>query len=192
MMPHAQTGVHKIRSYNGEYMVIGRAGENIVIDWLKNNPKVVGITDFREIRAIQEADVDVGIALYSGGICLAEIKTDTHLGTPGRCGTCNILNEVLRINHHSPPECAGYLGWTLRSPAQWLLYYAPNRKPEAIYKGRFAAIRRVLQSYTKSHDVNKEGRFDRVRTNGQKTTYNILIPESEYTGIFEIVQIHHI
>ena len=88
--------------------------------------------------------VDCGVKLYTGQICLAEIKTDTNLGVSG-----NVLCEVLRINHHSDSKYAGYLGWTFRSPAQFLLYYAPNRKPPAIYKGEFYYVRKVIQDYTK-------------------------------------------
>lgn len=181
-MNHASTGNEKGRSYDGDYMKVGEQGERIVMEWLESRPNVLSITDFRNIRQIQEADVDVGVRLYTGQICLAEIKTDTYLGKSG-----NILNEVLRINHYSEHEFAGYLGWTLRSPAQWLLYYAPNReidgiKKPAIYKAKFADVRLILQRFTKENDV----RFTTVRTDSGKTTYNILVPESEYEGILAI------
>jgi len=176
-MNHATTGDNKAKSYDGDYMDVGKEGERIVMDWLRGRPNILGVTDFREIREIQEADVDVGVRLYTGQICLAEIKTDTYLGVSG-----NILNELLRINHRAEPKFAGYLGWTLRSPAEWLLYYAPNRNPPAIYQGRFFDIRRVVQEYTKKHDV----KFTTIRTDTNKTTYAILIPEEEYGGVFKI------
>lgn len=176
-MNHATTGNDKRRSYGGDYMEIGKTGEQVVMRWLESRPNVLGVTDFRDIRQIQEADVDVGVRLYSGQICLAEIKTDTYLGVSG-----NVLNEVLRINHYATHKFAGYLGWTLRSPAQWLLYYAPNRKPPAIYKATFADIRLVLQRFTKDNIVS----IQNIRTDSGKTTYNILIPEVEYNGIFTV------
>ena len=174
-MNHATTGTNKNRDYNGDYMAIGKQGEKIVMEWLKSRPNVLGVTDFRDIREVHEADIDVGVRLYTGQICLAEIKTDTYLGKSG-----NILNEVLRINHYSKSQYAGYLGWTLRSPAQWLLYYAPNSRPPTIYKAAFSDIRLVLQRFTKDNDVP----FQTIRTDTGKTTYNVLIPESEYTGVF--------
>ncbi len=176
-MKHATTGTKKQRSYGGDYMKIGKDGEEIVMRWLKSRPNVLGITDFRDIRQVHEADIDVGVRLYTGQVCLAEIKTDTYLGV-----TDNVLNEVLRINHYSEHEFAGYLGWTLRSPAQWLLYYAPNRKPPAIYKAKFADVRLVLQRFTKDNTVA----FQTTRTDSGKTTYNVLIPETEYEGVFSI------
>lgn len=179
-MNHAKTGNEKHRSYGGDYMEIGKKGEQVVMRWLESRPNVLGITDFRDIRQIQEADVDVGVRLYTGQICLAEIKTDTYLGVSG-----NVLNEVLRINHYSDHEFAGYLGWTLRSPAQWLLYYAPNRKPPAVYKATFAGVRLVLQRFTKDNIVS----IQNIRTDSGKTTYNILVPEPEYQGVFTIHEI---
>lgn len=180
MIEQATTGKDKPRSYNGDYMEIGKEGEKIVIEWLKSRPNVLNLTDYREIREIHEADIDVGVKLYTGQICLAEIKTDTHLGISG-----NILNEVLRINHNSKPRYAGYLGWTLRSPAEFLLYYAPNRIIPAIYKGRFAEMRNVLQKYTQENKVQ----FQVTRTNKTKTTYNLLIPEKEYLNVFTVYEL---
>ena len=175
-MNHAITGNNKKRSYDGDYMTIGKQGEEIVIKWLKSKPNILGITDFRDIREIHEADVDVGVRLYTGRICLAEIKTDTYLGCTG-----NVLNEVLRINHYSEHQYAGYLGWMLRSPAEWLLYYAPNCQPPTIYKAKFSEMRLVLQRYTKENDTS----FQITRTDAGKTTYNILIPETEYGNVFQ-------
>ncbi|KKL75859.1 hypothetical protein LCGC14_2050700 [marine sediment metagenome] len=181
-MNHATTGQDKHRSYNGDYMETGKTGEKVVIDWLQSRPNILGVTDFRDIRRIHEADVDVGVRLYTGQVCLAEIKTDTYLGCSG-----NILNEVLRINHYAPHEHAGYLGWTLRSPARWLLYYAPNKVPKAIYKAEFSQVRLVLQRFTR--EMRKKLKFQITATDAGKTTYNILIPESEYEGVFSIIEL---
>lgn len=179
-MNHAETGTSKARSYNGDYMDIGKQGEEIVIAWLEKRPEILDITDFRDIRAVHEADVDVGLRLYKGPVCLVEIKTDTHLGK-----SPNVLTEVLRINHYANSKYAGYLGWSLRSPAEHLLFYAPNRKPPAIYRTTFARYRGVLQLYSKTEEVT----FTTVRTDETKTTYNILIPMVEYEGIFTVYEL---
>lgn len=178
---HAQTGTSKKRSYNGDYMEIARNGEKTVIEWVKARPNVLDIEDLRDVRQVHEADIDIGVRLYMGQVCLAEIKTDTYLGESG-----NVLNEVLRINHTTKHQYAGYLGWTLRSPARWLLFYAPNNKSgPVIYKATFADVRFVLQKYTKKHKVY----FQTTRTDEIKTTYNILIPEEEYENVFEIYKL---
>jgi hypothetical protein len=179
-MNHAMTGIEKARSYNGDYMRIGKAGETVCLNWLRQHPGVCDIIDFRAVRAVHECDIDCGVKLYTGNICLVEIKTDTYLGVTG-----NILCEVLRINHTCEPNFAGYLGWMLRSPAKYLLYYAPNRIPSAIYKAEFALIRRVIQDYTQKNNP----RIDIVRTDNIKTTFNLLIPALEFNSIFEIYDI---
>lgn len=176
-MNHATTGSDKGRSYSGDYMAVGKVGEDVVIKWLKIKPQVLGVTDFRSIREVHEADVDVGVRLYTGQVCLAEIKTDTYLGKSG-----NIITEVLRINHYSDHKYAGYLGWSFRSPAEHLLFYAPNCTPPSIYKTTFKKYRSVAQLHTKENDTD----FMTIRTDSGKTTYNILIPEAEYDGIFTI------
>ncbi len=180
MIEHAETGNKKQRSYRGDYMDIGKCGEKVVMEWLKARPNVLGIEDFRQIRQVHEADIDVGVRLYTGQVCLAEIKTDTHLGK-----SPNVLVEVLRINHYAKHQYAGYLGWAFRSPAQWLLFYAPNRKEgPTIYKATFESYRLVIQKFTKDNDVE----FTTVRTDSSKTTYNILIPYEEYfEGVFDII-----
>ncbi len=176
-MNHATTGAEKARSYNGDYMRIGKLGEVICMEWLEKHPSICEIIDFRNIRTIHECDIDCGVKLYTGNICLVEIKTDTYLGVTG-----NILCEVLRINHTCESAFAGYLGWMLRSPAKYLLYYAPNRQPPAIYKGEFSLIRRVIQDYTRKQNP----RIDIVRTDNLKTTINFLIPETEFENVFSI------
>jgi hypothetical protein len=188
-MNSAEVGQHKARSYAGDYMDIGKQGEKVVMEWLACNPAICGIIDFRNIRKVDECDIDCGVKLYTGQVCLAEIKTDTHLGTKRR----NVLCEVLRINHHCSSEFTGYLGWTLRSPAKILLCYAPNwEDPNThiispkIYRGTFSAIRKTIQRCTKSKPIKQ---FLEVRTDAQKTTYNLLIPECEFTNVFTICDV---
>ena len=180
-MNHVLTGNDKPRSYNGDYMKTGKKGEEVALAWLKNNPEIMGVIDFRNIREVHEADVDAGIRLYAGPVLLVEIKTDTYLGNTG-----NVLYEVLRINHHCPHQYAGYLGWSLRSPAQYLIFYAPNRKDgPALYKTTFEAYRKALQKYTQNHDLS----VLTVHTDDQKTTYNVLVPELDVGNIFEVYEV---
>jgi hypothetical protein len=177
-MLEVNTGKHKQRSYNGDYMAFGKMGEEKVLDWLRKRPQVLEVDDFRSLRSMQKADVDCGIYNAAGQVLLAEIKTCRHLGI-----TPNILFETLRINHTSHTDFAGGLGWSLRSPAQWLLYYAPS--VECIYQIRMSDFRKSFQTYTKEQRGNLK--FNVVETDRIKSTVNTLIPYEKYTQQYTTV-----
>ena len=101
-------------------MEAGRNAEEVVLQWLAEQPWVIGVEDLRSLRVMREADVDCSCQLIDGRNSLLEIKSDRHLGCSG-----NFLFEVLRINHTAPPNKACVLGWSARSPALQLAYYAP-------------------------------------------------------------------
>lgn len=155
------------RSYSGHYAKAGRKAEELIISWLRERPWVINLDDLREDRVMRQADVDVSLQIMDGRNPLAEIKSDYHLGVSG-----NVLFEVLRLNHTAPPEKACVLGWSARSPATWLLMYAPQK--HRIYHWRFEDYRRAKQLYVS--EVRKKTRFDIVPTDNIKTTVNILIP----------------
>lgn len=155
-------------SYNGHYMTVGRNAERVVMEWLKNRPSIVGIDDLRNLRAMQEADVDMSIRLYDGRVALAEIKSDWWLGVSGK-----IIFEILRLNHTCTTDSSCVLGWSARSPAKWLLFYAPQVK--AIYKISFDDYRSAMQRFTQEEEPHKH--IVTVRTDRIKTTLNLLIPE---------------
>lgn len=155
------------RSYDGAYQAAGKKAEGIVIDWLRGRPWVIGLEDLRDDRVMRQADVDLSIQIMDGRNPLAEIKSDWHLGKSG-----NVLFEVLRINHTAPHDRAATLGWSARSPATWLLFYAPQ--VAAIYMWRFEDYRKAFQNYTK--DIRKGARLDYVETDHIKSTVNVLVP----------------
>jgi len=123
MNGRALPGAIAQRSYSGHYMKVGQEAETRIMEWLTGNPHILKIDDLRQFRALREADVDTSIHLTDGRIVLAEIKSDWHLGTSG-----NVLFEILRINHTAQTDRCVTLGWSARSPAKWLLYYAPQFK----------------------------------------------------------------
>ena len=166
------------RSYNGHYMRAGKAAEKIVMEWLYDRPEIIGVEDLRALRQMREADVDVSISLYDGRIALAEIKSDWHLGISG-----NLLFEVLRINHTCQPDRSCTLGWSSKSPATWLLFYAPQ--VQIIYRIPFNEYRIGFQRYTREN--NFTARI--TRTDAIKTTVNVLIPEKYFNGI-DVYKIH--
>ena len=128
-----EVGANHARSYNGALMSRGKEAENIVIEFIKNRPDVLGISDWRELRQVQEADVDIAIKTRDGRTILAEIKSDSYLGI-----SQNVLFEVLRINHTCQPDFSLTLGWSGRTPAKYILYYAPN--VNAIYQFETSSI----------------------------------------------------
>ena len=171
------------RSYNGGYMDLGKKGETVVIEWLRKNPHILGVNDLRELRVMQEADVDCSISTKDGRVVLAEIKTDSHLGI-----TENVLFEILRINHTAPPDKCLTLGWAARSPAKMLFYYAVNINK--IYYCEFEKLRIAFQKYTKQK--RKGSNINVVPTDNIKTTINILIPMEFVKDIFTIIAIDNI
>ena len=171
------TGSNKQRSYSGDYMAIGKRAETIIMDFLRRRPEVIGINDFRELRAVQEADIDCAIKTADGRVTLAEIKSDYHLGKSG-----NVLFEVLRINHTAPTDHALTLGWSGRTPATYLLYYAPQ--VEKIYRCKTDDLRRAFQNYTKT--VRKGMNISIVETDAIKTTINVLVPWEYCKDIFQV------
>ena len=162
------------RSYSGGYMKAGKEAEEIVLAWLLERPWVVGVEDLRSYRVMREADVDCGIRLADGRITLAEIKSDRHLGT-----TDNFVFESLRINHTAPPDRSITLGWSARTPAKNILYYAPTfKKLHAIETDEF---RRAMQGYTA--EARKKTNINYVETDNIKSTVNILIPSRFVTAM---------
>lgn len=170
-------GAEKARSYTGDYMAEGRKAEEIVMAFLKKRPEIIGIEDWRELRAVHEADVDCAITTTDGRVTLAEIKSDRHLGQSG-----NVLFEVLRINHTCRPDRACVLGWSARSPATYFLYYAPS--VNSIYQCRCDELRRAFQEYTK--EERQDTRTCWVNTDSIKSTVNVLIPWEYCKAVFAV------
>ncbi len=106
------------------------------------------------------------------------MKTDSHLAT-----SPNYLFELFRINHFASPDRVFYLGWAFRSPAKYLLYYDAGNKN--IHRLLFSDIRTKIGAFVdKARPILKP-----VLTDKQKTTYNILIPKTEFNGLVKIISI---
>jgi hypothetical protein len=154
-----------------------KEAEARVMDFLKKRPDVLGVMDWRELQVQQEADIDIAIKTRDGRITLAEIKSDSHLGV-----TNNVLYEVLRINHTCAHEHATTLGWSGRTPAQFILFDAISVKK--IYQIRTEDFRKALQEYTRV--ARKNINVSIVPTDSIKTTVNILIPWNYCQKYFKI------
>jgi len=169
------------KTYSGELMAKGKVGENAVLKWLealKKQNKLRDFIDVREYRIHQRLDTDFVIESTDCKLELAEVKTDSHLAT-----SLNYLFELFRINHFAPPDRVFYLGWALRSPAKYLFYYDAGNKN--IHRLLFSDIRTKIGAF-----VDKARPTLRpVFTDKQKTTYNILIPKTEFNGLVKIISI---
>lgn len=174
-------GAENGRSYNGAMMAVGRKAEEIILAWLQDHGDVLEVDDWRDLRAGQRADVDCAVYYEDGTVVLAEIKNDQFLKADG-----NVVFEYLRINHTAPPDKACVLGWTARTPAKFILYYAPTE--HAVYVFRTEVMRRVFQSFTRtgrpsrSEWMNKLARISMrwVSTDDIKSTLVVCIPLSEF------------
>jgi len=163
------------RSYNGHYMTAGKKAEEIVLRWLIERPNVVDLDDLRSLRPLQKVDVDSAIYTTDGHVAFLEIKSDWHLGVSG-----NVLVELARINHTAVPNKSLVLGWSVRSPAEWLAMYAPQRNE--IWITRFASYRRAFQTYT--WNAREATRLRWVNTDDIKSTLNAILPESAFSSCF--------
>lgn len=170
-------GIEIGRSYVGGMMTKGKVGEQVVLSWLRARPHVLEVDDLRDLRPMQKADVDACIFTRDGLNALCEIKLDRHLGQGG-----NVLFEIMRVNHTASPDRACTLGWSMRSPATWLLYYAP--KESSVYVFRFAAFRSAFQKWTdekrraESGGNAQIGAFNMrwINTDKIKSTLAVLVP----------------
>ena len=157
------------KSYNGELMNKGKKAEEIIIKWLKSlKDNVKNVIDVREWRITQKLDADVIIENIDGKLRLAEIKSDKNLGISE-----NFLFEFMRINHYASSDSIHYLGWVFRSPAKYLLYYAPLKNE--VYRFCFKDIREIIGKWIGDCDKYKKPWVDIIFTDKQKTTFNFIV-----------------
>ena len=171
---NAPPGKNNKRSYSGKYMEVGKHAEKLVKEWLEKSGYVV--LDCRCDPEYQEKEIDYKVVVGDTFVT-TEVKSDYHLGVSG-----NVLFEVLRINHTAPPEHAMKLGWSARTEADRIVFYAPQ--PNKIYKIKTADYIKAMQDYT--YDARGDTNFYYVETDNIKSTVNILIPVKYFEGMFTI------
>jgi hypothetical protein len=155
-------------------MAVGEHAEKIIKDWLERSDFT--IVDCRCDKEYQEKEIDYKIVVNDTFVT-AEIKSDYHLGE-----TDNVLFEVLRINHTASPEHAMKIGWSARTEADRLLFYAPQSNK--IYKISTDDYRKTMQEYTE--EVRAETSITFVETDNIKSTINFLIPMEYFKDRFEV------
>lgn len=161
------------KSYSGDLMQKGIENEEIILKWLKGQGH--SIIDFREFRLAQRIDVDFGIETVDGNILLAEIKSDKMISELG-----NLCFEVHRINHFVKDKWF-YLGWGWRSPAQKLIIRNPASREAFVFD--FMELRTQIGKYI--DEIGNRLRTNITQTDKQKTTFNWIIPMSNFTSIYK-------
>ena len=81
----------RAKSYSGGYMEFGKMGEEIVLNWLRKNSKILGVDDLRELRVMREADADCMITNREG----ADAR-ETH--SEGGSFASEDIPAIIRVN----------------------------------------------------------------------------------------------
>lgn len=130
------------RSYDGRMMEKGKEAEEIVKTWIESKPNIKRVVDCRNDRKQQTADIDFMVEYRDGKLEQVEIKSDDYLTANG-----NVLFEFARINHTAPHDSAVALGWSAKTPARYIIYYAT--KERRVYKFDTEKLRKAVQKYTR-------------------------------------------
>jgi len=170
------------KSYSGDYMKVGIIAENIIIKFLNSKSNILEIIDKRYDEEYQRKEIDIIIKMNDERIIKCEIKSDWHLGVSGK-----VLFEVLRINHNTlDPSYAVNIGWSARTEADEVLYYAPQ--VNSIYRVTVNKLITAMQEYTQ--EARTDTFINIVPTDNIKSTVNILIPWKPYCeNIFNIYKL---
>lgn len=153
-------------SYAGHYMQVGAKAETLVYNWLSNRPAIARIEDLRDDPKWRSQDVDFLVCTTSGQEYHIEVKSDWHLGVSG-----NVLFELSRIYNDNVVN-----GWTGKTPAQYILYYAPQISE--LWTIKTNDLRIAISAYLQ--DVGQKANIRIVLTDESKTTVNVLIPETYF------------
>lgn len=152
-----------------EMAVKGSNTETLVKKWLSDNSTVYRVMDVSKNKTFQRLDVDVVITLKLGLEIQAEIKTDNNL-----FDTENFLYELQRIYLQADPAHTSTLGWSAKTPAEYIIWYSP--KVEKIIVMRTIDYREAFQNYIKAAGSNVKFNTQQT-TKNYCTTINVLFPK---------------
>lgn len=184
---------NKPPSYDGGYMAVGKHAENIVINWLTSQSWCQSLQDVRDDAQMRHDDVDVivipsdepvstelRLLIRNHDPLRVEIKSDKYLGVSN-----NMLFETYRIWHDSKPGQAMTLGWSARSTAHIIVWYAAS--VHSLYIIRLDDLQRAFQDYTRNARRGVKSRF--IATDATKTTHNVYIPMEYVASKIHIVKL---
>ena len=167
VQPDTTPSASRPRSYSGGYMQAGKTAEAIFLDFLWSHKETIYVEDVRSQKQWQECDVDFRVLRNGSDNWLdVEGKHDRRLDRSGYW-----LFELFRVNHTAPANRLFVDGWSVRSAASHLLFYAP-------FTNRIHSIRVRDYRLACSNAVRlKLCRYDLVPTDTIKTTVNAYFPE---------------
>jgi hypothetical protein len=154
------------RSYSGGYMAAARVAEEIVFVWLRQQKWILAARDARDDLESRANDIDFWIETDDKRSLSIEVKSDAHLDVSGRW-----LFELHRINLTASSEYWFVQGWSIRSQADVLAFYAPS-------SGKLHFIKTVeyRQAFLEAVAA-RDCQFGMVPTDQIKRTLNAYFPE---------------
>jgi len=152
-------------------MAAGMQAEKLFWSFLSEIPTATFVEDVRNDLRWQQLDVDFRVLSRQGvfgltGWINVEGKSDRHLDQSG-----NWIFELYRVNHTAPLPRIYVRGWSVRSEAHLLLFYAPSS--HRIHSITMNDYRIAFANAVRIGDC----RFDPVQTDNIKTTINAYFPE---------------
>lgn len=171
-------------NYNDGYMAeTGKKSEQIVIEWLGRSSQVKDVVPVMDSKMMQRVDVDVAVVLEDGRTILVEIKNDKNI-KDGNDG--NMLFELQRVYTTASPGHTSTLGWSVRTPAEYIAWYAS--KIEKIVLIKTTDYRIAFQEYMRK--AGRNPRYDtQVTTENFCTTINVIFDKKYLFGRFEMYEL---
>lgn len=137
---------------NAKQNLVGKVGEEKVIELLKKISSVVRIDDVSDISAYQLEDVDLLVYCDVDGkqkLRKIEIKTDERAGETGNFFVEKSIHYLKDIHDEEGNLIyeKGQIrqGWLYASKADWFFWYVPGNKK--IYACSAKQLRRYVQKY---------------------------------------------
>jgi hypothetical protein len=155
-------------------MEVGSKVEAIIMDYLRSQRRVASVQDLRDIPEFRAQDVDFCVIMEDGRRVLVEVKSDYYLGQSG-----NILFELNRVYHDSKSV---QIGWSARTPAEWVIYYGPQIGE--IWQVKTCNLQQAFHAYLIAE--GNKARIISVPTDAKVTTINVLIPEHYIQNIHKV------
>lgn len=169
-----------IKSYNGELMLKGKEGEQLIKEWLINKSwkEVLNVGSYKENY---KREIDLLCTDEKGKKYSFEIKTDKHLKPDG-----NILCEIFRINHpvSNESDAIFHKSWSFTSVSDIIVFINLSTKYCVI--SSFEVLRQIIKEYVREKRKKTDIRI--VETDNGKTTFNFIIP-LEFARIYNIKEL---
>lgn len=151
---------------------IGNDGEQTILKYLRNHPKIKKVKDVSKIAEFRDIDIDYCVEFITGKKSTIELKTDTY--TSG-----NIFYETMSNMECNVPGCM------VKSQAEFLFYYFT--KTHELYIIKFAEYK-IWFEENKPHFTRKLLKNINKQRNGKYTSEGYTIPKTFFESNFKHFQ----